>query len=77
MSHHQKIIEWIRKRNESVSDFSLEPYTDIAETGYLDSMGFVGFVVFLDEMGAKNTDLLISDAGQYRTVNDIVKLCFE
>lgn len=76
MNIQEKLVSFIKERNDEDENFSLLFDQDIELTGYLDSMGFIGLVAFIEAENGQDTDKLIANPEKYRTINQIVELCF-
>lgn len=71
----QRLLEWVKERNAEVTGLTID--TDLAESGAVDSMGFVGLMALLEELGGKNLDTILMNPENFRTIRSIVDNCFQ
>ncbi len=71
----QRLLEWVKERNTEITGLTID--TDLAESGAVDSMGFVGLMALLEELGGKNLDTILMNPENFRTIRSIVDNCFQ
>ncbi len=76
MSAAQKIIEFIQERNVDNPDFKIDLDTDLFETGYLDSMGYVGLTVLVEELSGSEVDFEKTKPEDLRTIRQVLDRFF-
>lgn len=70
----EKLLQWVNERNPGIQDIDVD--TDLMASGYVDSMGFVGLMVLLEELGGRHLDDVLANPEDFRTIRHITQKCF-
>ena len=65
------ILEWIRTKREEPIEILVTPDTDLIENRLIDSLDFVEFLFFLEELTGTPIDLDDVDLDSFRTMRTI------
>jgi acyl carrier protein len=72
------IVNWVRKNMQTNGnghgEITLD--TNLMEGGLLDSIGFVGLIVFIEEEMGCNLDLTDVDPSEFSTVKGLSRIAF-
>ena len=68
------VRDYISKRNDGVRDFGDDE--DLIESGLIDSLQFVEFIMFIEEASGSPIDMDTLDIEQFRTLTCIRKAFF-
>lgn len=71
-----KLIDWVAERNDGNPDFRMDRDTDLYASGYLDSLGFVGLLMLVEEMSGKKLADLDVNPLELKTVRIICETFF-
>lgn len=75
-THTAALIKWARELHSLEDDVKIDEDTDLVEAGLIDSLGFVGLMVMLEEMGASRLDELMAQPENFRSIRSVVDHCF-
>ncbi|MEV7279337.1 acyl carrier protein [Streptomyces sp. NPDC093111] len=65
----QPIVDWLRKRNPDVGDIPDD--FDLIESRLIDSLGFMEFVLLLEDLIGRELSLEQIDVDQFRTLRSL------
>jgi acyl carrier protein len=70
------IIRWVRKNTQTNGNGQVEltGYTNLIESGLLDSIEFVELIVFMERQTGCNIDLTDVDPGEFTTVEGLSRI---
>jgi len=70
------ITKWVRKNAQTNGngDVELTRYTNLMESGLLDSIGFVELIVFMEGQTGCNIDLTDVDPSEFTTVEGLSRI---
>ena len=70
------IVNWVRKNTQRNDNGQVEitEDTNLMESGLLDSIGFVGLIVFVERQMGCNVDLIDVDPGEFSTVKGLARV---
>lgn len=69
----QDLIEWVRQWSEGEAVGEIEADTDLALSGVIDSMAFVGLVSYLEEETGASFDFATFDPAGVVSIQTIIK----
>lgn len=72
----RQLVDWVMARRGQKDDLVIDATTDLRELGLIDSLGFIGLMALLEEMGADNIDSVLVDPKRYASIRELVSACF-
>ena len=75
-NHEQQLLDFVRERHPPEVQAGIDSATDLFENGVLDSIGFVGLSVLVEDLAGKPIDFGQIKASELRSIRDILRLCF-
>jgi acyl carrier protein len=73
----QDLVEWVRQWSEGETADEIEASTDLALSGAIDSMAFVGLVSYLEEETGVSFDFATFDLTGVVSIQTIIKHAME
>lgn len=70
----QSVIAWVRKNGHADGRTDLTVTTNLLESGFLDSFGFVELILFIENQTGSAVDLMNVDIGEFSTVGGLCKI---
>ena len=72
----EALKKWVSDRNEGVAADEVGIGTDLIDTGLLDSLQFVSFMLLIEELRGNALKESEVDLGNFRTIETILKVLF-
>jgi acyl carrier protein len=70
----EKILRWVVEKNEDEDTSLINEDTDLFTSGYIDSMGFVGLMMYIEELSGNSFDASDINPDDIKTIKHIVEL---
>jgi acyl carrier protein len=75
-SAERQLIDFVRARHDNDPAVVIDADTDLFASGYLDSIGFVGLSVLVEDLSGKPIDFTRVRPEELSTIRKILALCF-
>jgi hypothetical protein len=73
----RQLTDWVMARRGPKETLVIEATTDLRELGLIDSLGFIGLMALLEELGADNIDSVLAEPKKYASIRELVSACFK
>ena len=72
-----QLVDWVMARRGDAAERRIDAETNLRDSGLIDSLGFVGLMALLEELGAENIDNVLANPKQFASIRELVTECFK